>query len=94
MEQIERDYIDTGRIGFVFHDFPIESSHPYAFKAAVAAQCAGAQGRLWEMNHRLLADPMALAPDDLMAGAQALRLDMTKFRQCISTQNCAAVVLS
>src|SRR5882672_4204376 len=76
MKQIERDYLDTGRIGFVFRDFPIESSHPYALKAAVAAQCAGAQGRLWEMNHKLLADPMALAPDDLMAKAAALNVDM------------------
>src|SRR6185369_2915470 len=40
MKQIERDYIDNGRIGFVFNDFPIESSHPHAFKAALAALCA------------------------------------------------------
>lgn len=92
MKQIERDYIDTGRIGFVFDDFPLESSHPYALKAAVAVQCAGSQGQLWEMNHKLLADPMALAPDDLVAKAAALNVDMTKFRLCFEDEHSAASV--
>jgi len=86
MKQIERDYINTGRIGFIFRDFPIESSHPYAFKASVAAQCASQQGRLWEMNHKLLAEPMALTPDDLLSQAGAIKLDMTKFRQCFESE--------
>lgn len=92
MKQIERDYIDTGRIGFVFHDLPLVASHQYALKASVAAQCAAAQGKLWEMNHKLLADPMALAPADLMAGAQSLNLDMTKFRQCFDDDRSTAAV--
>jgi len=92
MKQIERDYIDTDRIGFIFEDYPLESSHPYALKAAVAVRCAGSQGQFWEMNHKLLADPMALAPDDLVAKAGALNLDMTKFRQCFEDERSAASV--
>jgi protein-disulfide isomerase len=50
MKQVEHDYIENGRIGFVFRDFPIESSHPNASSAALAALCAGEQGHLWEMK--------------------------------------------
>ena len=43
--QIRRDYIETGKVKYVFRDFPLESLHPDAFKAAEAAHCAGEQGK-------------------------------------------------
>jgi protein-disulfide isomerase len=89
MKQIEHDYIDTGRIGFVFHDFPIESSHPHAFSAALAALCAGEQGHLWEMNHKLLAESSLLARDDLFRDAETMKLDMTKFSGCFADEKTA-----
>ena len=92
LNQIEKNYIDTGRVGFVYREFPLEDVHPYAFKASEAAQCAGAQGKLWEMNHKLLQEPMALSQDDLLAAAQTLKLDMTKFRQCLSDEKTAATL--
>jgi len=90
MKQIERDYIDSGRIGFVFNDFPIESNHPHAFGAALAVQCAGEQGHLWEMNHKLFTEPAALTPADLFKDAEAMQLDMSKFRSCIDDEKVAA----
>jgi len=89
MKQIESEYIDNGRIGFVFYDFPIESSHPNAFNAALAAQCAGEQARLWEMNHKLLAESSALTPEDLFRDAETLKLDMDKFHLCFADNNTA-----
>ncbi|MEP6911269.1 MAG: thioredoxin domain-containing protein [bacterium] len=90
MKQIEKDYIDTGRVGFIVRHTPLVDIHPDAFKAAEAAQCAGAQGRFWEMHHRLFQEPMTLAVVDLLAHAQTLKLDMTKFRQCLSDEKKAA----
>ena len=90
MKKIEHDYIDTGRIGFVFHDFPIESSHPHAFSAALAALCAGEQGHLWEMNHKLLAESSVLAREDLFRDAEAIKLDMVKFGGCFADDRTAA----
>jgi|GEM_PF-797691 len=89
MKQIERDYIDSGRIGFLFHDFPIESSHPHAFSAALAALCAAEQGHLWEMNHKLLAESSALERDVLFRDAETLRLDMPKFAGCFADEKSA-----
>lgn len=86
MKQIEHDYINNGRIGFAFHDFPIESSHPHAFSAAIAALCAGDQGRLWEMNQKLLAESSELERENLFGYAEAMKLDMAKFGTCFADQ--------
>ena len=90
MKQIAHDYIDNGRIGFVFHDFPIESSHPHAFSAALAALCAGQQGHLWEMNHKLLAESSVLTREGLFRDAEAMKLDMVKFGGCFADEKTAA----
>ena len=92
LKKIEEDYIKTGRVAFVFRDHPMESIHPYAFKAAEAAQCAAAQGKFWDMNQRLFQEPMALKQDDLLAHAQAIKLDVAKFQQCVADDKTAAAL--
>ena len=47
---IKDEYIDTGKVNFVYRDFPIQSIHPNALPAAVAAECANEQGRYWEYH--------------------------------------------
>lgn len=37
--QIKTNYIDTGKVKFVTRDFPLESIHPGALPAAMAAEC-------------------------------------------------------
>ena len=43
--QIERDYIATGKVKYVFRNFPLESIHKQSFKAHEAATCAAEQGK-------------------------------------------------
>jgi|SRR5436309_4597280 len=50
---LKRDYIDTGKVRYVFRDYPLDQIHPQARKAAEAAHCAGDQGKYWEMHDRL-----------------------------------------
>ena len=85
MPQIEREYIATGKIKYVVLDFPLESIHPNAFKAAEAAHCAGEQGKFWEMHVRLFANQRALAPSDLPLHAQAIGVEMLPFAQCLDS---------
>ena len=83
--QIEKDYIQTGKVRYVLRDFPIASIHPLAFKAHEAAHCAGEQGKYWEMHGRLFANQKAMSPKDLSDHAQGLSLDMPKFQQCLDS---------
>jgi protein-disulfide isomerase len=79
------EYVKTGKVKYVLHDFPLEQLHPNAFKAAEAARCAGDQGKYWEMHDRLFGDQKALDEKGLEASAQALGLDTKQFQQCLDT---------
>lgn len=85
LPQIEKDFIKSGKVRYVIRDFPIKSIHPYAFKAAEAANCAGDQGKYWAMHERLFANPKQLAPDNMPAHAEAIKLDVDTFNQCIGS---------
>jgi len=47
------EYIDSGKVNLVYRDFPIQSIHPNALPAAVAAECANEQGKYWEYHDTL-----------------------------------------
>ncbi len=92
LPQLEREYIATGKVKYVFRNFPIESIHPLAFKAAEAANCAGEQGKYWEMHDRLFANQNTLGLKDLPNHAKALVLEMPKFQQCLDSGKHAAKI--
>lgn len=73
----------TGKLRYAFRNWPIESLHNNAFKAAEAAECAGDQGKFWEMHDRLFADPTKLNPPELNAYARTLNLNMGTFQKCL-----------
>jgi protein-disulfide isomerase len=81
--QIEKAYIESGKLRYVVQDFPLESIHKNAFKAAEAARCAQDQGKFWEMYERLFANQQALSPEDLVGHAKALGLNEEGFKRCL-----------
>jgi protein-disulfide isomerase len=83
--QIDREYIQTGRVRYVVRDFPIESIHPQAFKAHEAAHCAGEQGKHWAMHEKLFSNQRAMSASDLTAHAQSLGLEMPRFEKCLAS---------
>jgi protein-disulfide isomerase len=92
LPQIEENYIFTGKVKFFFRNFPLERSHPQAFKAAVAANCAGEQGKFWAMHHRLFTHQEELGSKDLLQHAKMLALDSSKFTRCLDSEESAAKV--
>ncbi len=84
MPQIEKDYIDTGKMKHVFLDFPLDM-HKNAFKASEAGLCAGDQGKFWEMHDKLFANQPALKQEDLIKHAEALGLNTVKFKECLDS---------
>jgi protein-disulfide isomerase len=67
------------RLGFVFRNFPITTSHPNAEAAAEAAEAAGGQGKFWEMHDHLFENQERLRDRDLHAYAEQLGLDVDRF---------------
>ena len=51
VKRIQEDFGDE--LAFVFREFPLTQSHPYALAAAAAAEAADRQGRFWAMHDRL-----------------------------------------
>jgi len=47
---IEKNFINTGKVNFVYRDFPIQSIHPNAVPAAIAAECADDQDSFWSFH--------------------------------------------
>lgn len=60
--QLERDYIKTGKVRWVFINFPLTSVHPHASAAAELALCAGKQQAFWRMHDLLFVHQESWAP--------------------------------
>ena len=80
---LKKDYVDAGKLRYVFRDFPLDQIHPQARKAAEAARCANDQGRYWEMHDLLFQNQQALQPEQLTLYAERLNLDVKTFRTCL-----------
>jgi len=94
--QIDAEYINSGKLRYVFIDYPIDQLHPDAFKAHEAANCAGDQGKYWEMHGKLFESPpprdsAQLAPQ-LISQAKAIGVDAAKFRACLDGGKYATLV--
>ena len=80
--RLRADYIETGKVRFLYRDFPRGFQGP-GLDAAVAARCAGNQGRYWQMHDRLFGDDRRLGPADLQLHAQTIGLDLPLFSKCL-----------
>lgn len=67
------------RVRFVFRHFPLEQAHPNALNAALAAECAGGQGKFWQMHDVLFEHQGHLERRQLFEYARTLDLDMARF---------------
>lgn len=85
MPELEREYISTGKLRYVFMDFPIDQLHPAALKAHEAARCAGEQGKFWEMHQRLFSPAGTHGIDQLKRLAADVGLDRAAFDACLDS---------
>jgi protein-disulfide isomerase len=81
---IEKNYIKTGKIKYVYRDFPL-SFHNYAQKAAEAAECARDQEKFWGYHDLLFQSQDALDIASLKVYAEELNLDTKKFNDCLDS---------
>lgn len=83
-------YVDSGRVLFAFRNFPLPN-HPRARPAAIAAQCAGRQGKFWSFYEDLYLDSSKLEDLGLRQEASHIGLDLTAWSECLSSSESASV---
>lgn len=86
LPMLKEYFIETGKIKYVLRNFPLESIHPQALKAAAAALCANEQQKYWEMHHRLFANPAQVDMRYMPEHAAAVRMDGIKFSRCLESE--------
>ena len=84
---LKRDYIDTGRVSFVFRHLPL-SSHKYALRAAMLAECGRQQGTFWDVYSALFSrrgflDESALSAMDASIRSAGDRCDATRASRAV-----------
>ncbi len=80
------------KIRFVVRDFPLTNIHANAFRAALAANAANAQGKFFEYTEILYKNQMALDTDSLKKYAADLSLNRKQFDLDLESEKYAADV--
>ena len=69
--QIKKEYIDTGKVKFVYRDFPLESIHPAAMPSAIALECVrekGGDAAYFKMHDKVFSEGNKLDGGDPITG--------------------------
>jgi protein-disulfide isomerase len=82
--ELKKAYIDTGKARFFSKDMPLDF-HPNAMRAAMAARCAGDQGKFWELRDTMGANPNSLDLEHIVNFAANLKIDTVALRACIDS---------
>jgi protein-disulfide isomerase len=84
-QELQKQFIDAGKIRYVFANNPL-SFHPHAELLATSAICGGEQGHYWEMHDVIFAD-RPRTKDEVLASADAVKLDRTRFTKCLDERH-------
>ncbi|MBI2042822.1 DsbA family protein [Candidatus Pacearchaeota archaeon] len=71
LPSIQKEYIDTGKVKFVYRDFPLISLHPMATPAAEAAECvrdSGGDEAYFKMHDKIFQEQNVLDGGDANSG--------------------------
>lgn len=89
--QIKERYIDTGKVKFVYRDYPLDF-HEMAQTFAEAGGCANEQEKFWEMQDAIFGGQQGgatLSLDDVKRFAKNLGVDEGRFNECLDTHKYA-----
>ncbi len=86
LARLKTQYIDTGKVRYVFRDYPLDSIHPQARKASEAAHCAADQDKYWQAHDLLFENQERLQPENLKSYAEKLGLKTDAFNECLDKE--------
>jgi len=87
---LEREYIATGKVRWIFINFPLTSIHPNAVAAHELAMCAGRQGKFWEAHNLVFRTQATWSPlrdpgPFLTSLVDSLRLPKAPMARCLES---------
>jgi len=85
---LEKEYINTGKVRWIFINFPLTSIHPNAAPAAEFAMCAAREGKFWPAHDLLYRRQEVWAPLKnpaafLISLTDSLKLPKAKITTCL-----------
>ena len=93
------EFVKTGKMQFVYYDYPLGGAHKYSFLAARAARCAGDQNRFNEYHDILFGRQSDWSFENSVPvgslvdyGKDAGVADENAFKQCVQSDKYADVV--
>ena len=91
LPQIKSEYIDTGKVKLIYRDYPL-GFHANAQKAAEAAECAGEQGKYYEMHDKLFDEGVNGGVSSFKQYAKEIGLNAGEFNECLDSGEMASEV--
>jgi len=82
--ELRKQYIDTGKVRFVFRNFPL-AFHKNAAEAAEAGACAADQGMFWDLHDLLFQHHDALTEANLKRYGKEAGLFMDDYLFCMES---------
>jgi protein-disulfide isomerase len=97
--QIEREYVATGKVRWIFINFPLNSIHPNAIASAEFAMCAAKEGKFWEAHDLLFLHQEVWAPirnpgPFLLSLADSLKISRPQVTTCLQEGEMRELVAS
>jgi protein-disulfide isomerase len=85
---LEKEYIETGKVRWIFINYPLTSIHPNAVAAAELAMCAAREGKFWPAHDLLFRHQDVWAPLKnpaafLVSLTDSLKLPKAKITACL-----------
>ena len=85
LSDIKEKYVATGKVKFIYRDFPLSSIHSEAEKAAEAGECADEQGKFWALHDLLYERQDALGVANYKKWAAEIGLNAQQFNECLDS---------
>lgn len=95
---LEAEYVQTGKVRWIFVNFPLPM-HANAVSAAQVAMCAAKQNKFWPVHDLLFRNQKVWAPleapgEYLLTFADSASLDGPAFKECLTTGTTRAAIES
>ena len=99
LKQLKSEFGD--QILVVFKNYPLDKScndnikrkfHEYACEAALAARCAGNNGKFWPMHDMIYDNQISLGSENLRKYAERFGVDRATLKECLTSADLVAKI--